>query len=301
MYMVFKDKKGNGNILKEIGGKISFLDKGSKYKKVFDSLGEGTKIPKNVFKVVKEFEKFKILDLDSNKIVTSSDVLNNEEKFEFIGSGKIKHITFKYVDSKIDVDGFKVVDTYKPEEEIIDNSCAFKITTEIAQTIINNKIEELKKNGYEVVGIEANNMEEIDFHKYVGGTSVSTRFKGGKVFALVVKESDYYGEYSKIESRIWTNTPLELFHKLLDEKSEEFILKELGLYKKVGDGAYYTTMFIGESDDGYRGSRNIEKKVPIVDIVKALNKDGYEKRISELEGKKASLIQKILIADFIID
>ena len=71
--------------------------------------------------------------------------------------------------------------------------------------------------------------------------------------------------------------------------------------EKVGNGAYYSSTFVSESEDGYRSSRNIEKKVPIVDIVKALNKDDYEKRISELEGKKASLIQKILIADLKID
>jgi len=320
MYTIKENKKGNGIVLFDSNGKVCFFDKKSKYYNIASNINnwEDKTLKDKFFKVVKEFERFNIVDFNEKYII---DNINNVV-FDYK-----KYAEENYIDIKISRDcNYKEYDEYYQKEVCLGDGIYVKVKdynySEVLMIddVIKTKLVYILKDNYTWYKLfslsESLHLDREIVHKYLeeklkeinekyfivnknfyktwNGSYYITGYEN--YYYVDVLDKKDYEEYLKIEKEIENFADNFLKSKNvvmnINNKETQELIRKLGfqLYFDKGRLWFKDTFYEPESNDGFRRGGYIDKDGTWLDVALAFD-DGH-KLYNELLDKKSKLKQK---------
>jgi len=321
------NKKNNNPLFRNEEGKICFFNNRSRYYKNIEKWDIGTDIPDHYFVVVKENEKFNIVDLDENKILSNvDDVINDPVEeildWEIIESDDGKVIRYKTpaydfvsglsVDEGKIVSGWIKTDRVREEEEELSYPVKYKFSK--IRDYFNSQFKTVEVGSWDFkqlhiptgLVISDNSFRVADpgaYTSFVYDKNQKSVVLGGSKEDVI--EYDRYLDSLKYK-KVIHYAPAGIQKEFEDNRDE--LYKKAGAIKKW-DGPregqkWYINKYVPESEDGFRSERTISVEATDDLIFSRVYPDEYKKALSRKEQEERakiesleSRLQKIVILD----
>ncbi len=321
------NKKNNNPLFRNGEGKICFFNNRSKY---FDKIKKwdiGTDIPDHYFVVVKENEKFNIVDLDESKILSNvDDVINDPVEeildWEIVESDDGKVIMYKtpvydfvsglsVEDGKI-VSGWIKTDRVREEEE--ESSRPVKYRFSKVREYFNSQFKTVEVGSWDFKQLHVPTglvISDNSFRIADPGSHISFIYDQNQKSVVLggskedVIEYDRYLDSLKYKKAIHY-APENIQKEFKDNKDE--LYKKAGAIKKWdgprGGQKWYINKYVPESEDGFRSERTISVEATDDLVFSRVYPEEYERALSRKEQEERakikaleSRLQEIVILD----
>ena len=322
------NKKNNNPLFRNEEGKICFFNNRSKYFNKIKNWGIGTDIPDHYFVVVKENERFNIVDLDESKILSNVDdivddpveeilnweIFEGEEEVEteyepvvvYRKCIKYKTPVYDFV-SGLSVDEGKIVsgwiktDRVKEEEEELSYPVKYKFSK--VREYFNSQFKTVEVGSWDFkqlhipsgLIISDNSFRIADpgsYTSFVYDKNQKSVVLGGSKEDVI--EYDRYLDSLKYK-KVIHYAPAEIQKEFEDNKDE--LYKKAGAIKKWdgprGGQKWYINKYVSESEDGYRSERTISVEATDDLIFSRVYPEEYEKAKVAKEKEETSMIETL--------
>jgi len=297
---VIKDKKGNGrNIFKEAWGKVCFFDKNSKHYEKAMKWKEG-EISDYYFKVVKEFPKFKIIDINEDENVFENVELLETPELKILdwrveGDEIVARIVNYDYTSGLDVVAGKEIAGYYEngvKEESFEKSEPAKYDFEEVKKYIKKQFVVEYKDFKEYIKHIPSGLYVIDYElpydKY--------QLKGNK-YIVLAETGERYEEYLALKEELKYKRVISYAPDAIRDNIQNDYKKFA--YRKMS-GKWVMSQYVPESEDGFRRGGNIEVDVNDDMIFQLAHPEEYriakEKYDVDMSGLD-SFGQKLVVLD----